>query len=270
MVSNLPRRVRDRRHRGPLGGRRRNGGRTTEPEREGSSRRSLDETRCRAGGGPRCARHPWRLMEFHQGEPHEIVEALIAGAVFGAAALSSSAFAQDKGMVGISMPTKSSARWIADGDNMVKVLEGQGLQDRSAIRRGQYPQPARADREHGHQGRQGAGHRRHRRHHPLRRASIKPTNGHQGHRLRPPDPATPKMSITTPPSTTSRWAYCRRIDRRALEPESRGKYRSTSNCSAARPDDNNAFFFYDGAMPRPAALYRQGKLVVASQGSGHG
>ena len=30
--------------------------------------------------------------------------------------------AQDKGLVAISMPTKSSARWIADGDNMVKVL----------------------------------------------------------------------------------------------------------------------------------------------------
>jgi putative multiple sugar transport system substrate-binding protein len=27
---------------------------------------------------------------------------------------------QDKGLVGISMPTKSSTRWIADGDNMVK------------------------------------------------------------------------------------------------------------------------------------------------------
>jgi putative multiple sugar transport system substrate-binding protein len=34
--------------------------------------------------------------------------------------------AQDKGTVGISMPTKSSARWIADGDNMVKVLKERG------------------------------------------------------------------------------------------------------------------------------------------------
>jgi putative multiple sugar transport system substrate-binding protein len=29
-------------------------------------------------------------------------------------------------MVGISMPTKSSARWVADGDNMVKVFEAAG------------------------------------------------------------------------------------------------------------------------------------------------
>ena len=34
--------------------------------------------------------------------------------------------AQDKGTVGVSMPTKSSARWIADGDNMVKSLKDKG------------------------------------------------------------------------------------------------------------------------------------------------
>jgi putative multiple sugar transport system substrate-binding protein len=37
------------------------------------------------------------------------------------------ASAQDKGMVGISMPTKSSARWIADGENMVKVFREKGF-----------------------------------------------------------------------------------------------------------------------------------------------
>jgi putative multiple sugar transport system substrate-binding protein len=44
----------------------------------------------------------------------------------GTLALSSQAIAQDKGTVGISMPTKSSARWIADGDNMVKVFSELG------------------------------------------------------------------------------------------------------------------------------------------------
>ncbi|WP_371076516.1 MULTISPECIES: multiple monosaccharide ABC transporter substrate-binding protein [unclassified Sinorhizobium] len=34
--------------------------------------------------------------------------------------------AADKGLVGVAMPTKSSARWIADGDNMVKVLKERG------------------------------------------------------------------------------------------------------------------------------------------------
>ena len=50
---------------------------------------------------------------------------LAAGAVVFAALLPS-AFAQDKGPVGISMPTKSSARWIADGDNMVKYFKDKG------------------------------------------------------------------------------------------------------------------------------------------------
>ncbi|HSI47363.1 MAG TPA: multiple monosaccharide ABC transporter substrate-binding protein [Ideonella sp.] len=36
------------------------------------------------------------------------------------------AAAQDKGPIGISMPTKSSARWIADGDNMVKYFKDKG------------------------------------------------------------------------------------------------------------------------------------------------
>ena len=33
---------------------------------------------------------------------------------------------KDKGTIGIAMPTKSSSRWIADGDNMVKVLQSKG------------------------------------------------------------------------------------------------------------------------------------------------
>ena len=51
----------------------------------------------------------------------------LALALVGAAALgSSTASAQDKGTVGIAMPTKSSARWIDDGNNMVKSLKERG------------------------------------------------------------------------------------------------------------------------------------------------
>ena len=48
--------------------------------------------------------------------------AIALGAILAAAP----ALAEDKGTIGISMPTKTSARWIADGDNMVKVLEAKG------------------------------------------------------------------------------------------------------------------------------------------------
>src|ERR1700751_412225 len=43
-----------------------------------------------------------------------------------AAATSGAALAQSKGTVGIAMPTKSSARWIDDGNNMVKALKERG------------------------------------------------------------------------------------------------------------------------------------------------
>src|ERR1700746_4096246 len=43
-----------------------------------------------------------------------------------AAASNGAAVAQSKGTVGIAMPTKSSARWIDDGNNMVKALKERG------------------------------------------------------------------------------------------------------------------------------------------------
>ncbi len=56
---------------------------------------------------------------------------VIQAAALGALALAvpfftQPAFAQSKGTVGVAMPTKSSARWIADGDNIVKVLKSRG------------------------------------------------------------------------------------------------------------------------------------------------
>ena len=53
-----------------------------------------------------------------------IMAAALAG--LGALALSGAAMAQSKGTVGIAMPTKSSARWIDDGNNIVKVLKDRG------------------------------------------------------------------------------------------------------------------------------------------------
>ena len=52
--------------------------------------------------------------------------AIAALAIAGTAGFSSLAQAQDKGPIAISMPTKSSARWIADGSNMVKYFKEKG------------------------------------------------------------------------------------------------------------------------------------------------
>lgn len=54
------------------------------------------------------------------------LKTLLAGAALGLFGLAPLAQAQDKGLVAISMPTKSSARWIADGSNMVKYFNEKG------------------------------------------------------------------------------------------------------------------------------------------------
>ena len=56
-------------------------------------------------------------MKFHS---------FAAAVAVGLFALTGVANAADKVTIGIAMPTKSSARWIADGDNIVKVLQGKG------------------------------------------------------------------------------------------------------------------------------------------------
>jgi putative multiple sugar transport system substrate-binding protein len=51
---------------------------------------------------------------------------LAAAAVVSSLVATGSAFAGDKGLVGISMPTKSSTRWISDGESMVKEFTALG------------------------------------------------------------------------------------------------------------------------------------------------
>lgn len=52
--------------------------------------------------------------------------ALIASLAIGIASFAPMSFAQDKGMVGISMPTKTSTRWISDGETMEKLFKEAG------------------------------------------------------------------------------------------------------------------------------------------------
>ncbi len=54
------------------------------------------------------------------------LQAVIVGLVLGLAWLLPQAQAADKGLIGISMPTKSSARWISDGASMVKYFKEKG------------------------------------------------------------------------------------------------------------------------------------------------
>lgn len=51
---------------------------------------------------------------------------LVASLLVGALGCASFVQAADKGLVGVAMPTKSSARWISDGENMAKLLKAAG------------------------------------------------------------------------------------------------------------------------------------------------
>ena len=73
---------------------------------------------------------------------------------------------QRRAPIGVAMPTKTSERWIEDGDDVKAAARGRRLQGRPAVRRGRHPDPGHPDREHDHQGRQGPDRRLDRRHRP--------------------------------------------------------------------------------------------------------
>jgi putative multiple sugar transport system substrate-binding protein len=56
----------------------------------------------------------------------KIIKALVGALALGLATTTYGAFAQDKGAVGIAMPTKSSLRWISDGNELKAALEAKG------------------------------------------------------------------------------------------------------------------------------------------------
>lgn len=56
----------------------------------------------------------------------KMITSLLAAAALSVASFVAPSFAQDKGMVGISMPTKTSTRWISDGETMEKLFKDAG------------------------------------------------------------------------------------------------------------------------------------------------
>lgn len=56
----------------------------------------------------------------------KLLKSLLTVAALGCFALTSQAIAEDKGLVGIAMPNKSSTRWIHDGDSLVEQLKALG------------------------------------------------------------------------------------------------------------------------------------------------
>jgi putative multiple sugar transport system substrate-binding protein len=67
-----------------------------------------------------------RLTRVQRERFMKSIVSLMAACAIGVASFAAPVFAQDKGTVGIAMPTKSSARWIDDGNNIVKQLQDAG------------------------------------------------------------------------------------------------------------------------------------------------
>jgi ABC-type xylose transport system substrate-binding protein len=66
------------------------------------------------------------LVEKMKGSSNPVNIVELQGTVGSAPAIDRKKGFEEKGTIGIAMPTKSSARWIDDGNNMVKVLKERG------------------------------------------------------------------------------------------------------------------------------------------------
>ena len=119
-----------------------------------------------------------------------------------------------------------------DADQVVRPLDrrrrqprqgayGARLRDRPPVRRGRHPDPGLPGREHDHQGRQGPRDRRHRRHHPGRHPPEGRGRGHQGVRLRPPDPRVAERRLLRRVRQLRRRRCAGRLDRRQPRPQQR-------------------------------------------------
>ena len=177
------------------------------------------------------------------------------------------AAAQDKGTIGIAMPTKSSARWIADGDNIVKNLEAKGY---------------KADLQYAEDDI------------PNQLAQIENmiTKGDKVLVIAAIDGTTLSDALQKAANSGIKvLAYDRLIrgspnvnyyatfdnfqvgvlQAQSIEKElglKSGKGPFNVELFGGSPDDNNAFFFYDGAMSVLQPYIDSGKLVVRSGQTG--
>ena len=189
---------------------------------------------------------------------------VLALALVGAAALvSSAASAQDKGTVGIAMPTKSSARWIDDGNNMVKSLKERGYNADLQYAEDDIPNQ-------------------------LSQVENMVTKGVKALVIAAIDGTTLSDALKQAKAkgiiviaydrlirNTPNVAYYATFDNfqvGVLQAQSiekglglkEGKGPFNIELLGGSPDDNNAFFFYNGAMSVLKPYIDSGKLVVAS------
>ncbi len=177
------------------------------------------------------------------------------------------AHAADKGSIGISMPTKASARWIADGDNMAKVLKERGYKTDLQYAEDDIPNQLAQIENMVTKGAK-----------VLVIASIDGTTlsrvlqsaADKGVKVIAYD------RLIKGSKNVDYYATFDNFQVGVLQAQSivdklglkQGKGPFNIELFGGSPDDNNAFFFYDGAMSVLQPYIDSGKLVVRSKQTG--
>ena len=193
---------------------------------------------------------------------------LLAATALGALALAlpgwiGRAHAQAKGLVGVAMPTKSSARWIADGDNIVKVLRSRGYQTDLQYAEDDVPNQLSQIENMVTKGAK-----------VLVIAAIDGTTLSDvlGQAARAGIKVVAYDRLIRNSPNVDYYATFDNFQVGVLQAQSvlaglekRGAGPHTIELFGGSPDDNNAFFFYNGAMSVLQPLIDGGKLVVGSK-----
>lgn len=188
---------------------------------------------------------------------------LLAACAISVASFTAPAFAQDKGTVGIAMPTKSSARWIDDGNNIVKQLEAAGYSTDLQYADDDIPNQLSQIENMVTKGVK-----------VLVIASIDGTTlsdvlktaGEQGIKVIAYDRLIRNSGDVSYYATFDNFQVGVQQATSIVEklglPDAAGPF--NIELFGGSPDDNNAFFFYDGAMSVLQPYIDSGKLVVKS------
>ena len=189
---------------------------------------------------------------------------LVASLLIGALGVTPFAQAQSKGLVGVSMPTKSSARWIDDGNNMVKYLKEAGYTTDLQYAEDDIPNQLAQIENLVTKGAK-----------VLVIASIDGTTlsdvlqkaADKGVKVIAYDRLIKKSKNVDYYATFDNYQVGVQQAQSLVDGLKVKEAKGPLNIElfGGSPDDNNAFFFYDGAMSVLKPLIDSGKLVVRSK-----
>ncbi|HJV95994.1 MAG TPA: multiple monosaccharide ABC transporter substrate-binding protein [Albitalea sp.] len=191
-------------------------------------------------------------------------KSLITALALGAVVLLQPAAAQDKGTIAISMPTKSSSRWISDGNSMVKFFKEKGYKTDLQYAEDDIPNQLAQIENMITKGSK-----------VLVIAAIDGTTLSDALQ-KAADKGIKVIAYDRLIRGSKNVDYYATFDNFQVGVLQAGYIEKALNLKTAKgpfkielfggsPDDNNAFFFYDGAMSVLKPYIDSGKLVVGSK-----